>query len=193
MDESPVHRPESERKGISSMANALDKISVEFLLESKTGPRHIISLSPKDNILKAAKVLKDANVGIALVMQADKIVGIISERDIVRRWLNSKTFPKAMLVEEIMTKKVEFVTAFDNVRDCYLRFVTVGCRHLPVLDPMMQVMGVLSIRDVADYMVRELSKTSGSQTGGEAIKKLSMKTNLKKAKKSRSAKSRFIS
>ncbi len=146
------------------MSSGIDKISVEFLVESKTHPRRIVSVSPKDDVLGAAKVLKEANVGIALVMEGEKLVGVLSERDIVRRWVSNPKFPSSMLVQDIMTRKVEFVTALDNVRDCYLRFGAVGCRHLPVLDPMMQVMGVLSIRDVADYMVRELSKNPGPLT-----------------------------
>ena len=166
------------------MQSGIEKISVEFLVESKNQPRRIISVSPKDDVLSAAKVLKNANIGLALVMDGDKLVGVLSERDIVRRWINSPIFPKTMLVEDIMTKKVEFVTALDNVRDCYLRFNAIGCRHLPVLDPMMQVIGVLSIRDVADYMVRELSKNPVVLNARKPAKKITKKI----LKKSRSAK-----
>ncbi len=153
------------------MQKIIDKVSVEFLVDSKTHPRRIVSVSPKDDVMAAAKILKSANVGLALVMESDQLVGVLSERDIVRRWVNGTKFPGKMLVQDIMTKKVEYVTALDNVRDCYLRFAAAGCRHLPVLDPMKQVIGVLSIRDVADYLVRELSNYETPKIALKSVKK----------------------
>jgi signal-transduction protein with cAMP-binding, CBS, and nucleotidyltransferase domain len=137
----------------------MNKLSVEFLLEIHSETRNVISIAPTDTVLQATEVLKKNKVGLVLVFEDKKMVGVLSERDIVQRWVGSPIFPKDVEVKEIMTKDVECVTCFDTIWDCYLRFVARGCRHLPVLDPTNQVLGVLSLRNVADYIVNHLGET----------------------------------
>lgn len=134
----------------------MKKISVELLLESKTKPNDLVTISSNDSVMVAARMMKESNVGLIVVLDNGTLVGVISERDIVQRWVGQKDFPKEVKVQDIMTKDVEFVTAVDNVFDCYLRFVAKNCRHLPVLDATGAVMGILSLRDVAKYVVTEL-------------------------------------
>lgn len=137
----------------------MKKISVELLLEGKTKPHDLVTISADEGVMVAARMMRENNVGLIVVLEKGTLVGVISERDIVQRWVGQKDFPKEVKVKDIMTKDVEFVTAIDNVFDCYLRFVTKNCRHLPVLDATGAVMGILSLRDVAKYVVSELQST----------------------------------
>lgn len=134
----------------------MKKISVELLLEGKQRPNELVSVSPQENALYAAKMMKQHNVGLIVVIDKGALVGVVSERDIVHRWVAHKDFPNEVKINDIMTKEVEFVTAVDNVFDCYLRFVAKNCRHLPVLDATGAVMGILSLRDVARHIVGEM-------------------------------------
>ncbi|OQW46072.1 MAG: hypothetical protein A4S09_16695 [Proteobacteria bacterium SG_bin7] len=137
----------------------MKKISVELLLEGKAKPHDLVTISSGDSVMVAARMMRENNVGLIVVLEKGTLVGVISERDIVQRWVGQKDFPTEVKVKDIMTKDVEFVTAVDNVFDCYLRFVAKNCRHLPVLDATGAVMGILSLRDVAKYVVSELQNT----------------------------------
>ena len=132
----------------------MKKTSVEFLLENQSH-QPVVSLTPEDGVIQAAKTLKQHGIGLLLVISKGDMVGVLSERDIVQRWVGGPKFPQDIPISEIMTRNVEYVTAFDTVIDCYLRFVARGCRHLPVLDPMGNPIGVLSLRNVFDYVISE--------------------------------------
>ena len=136
----------------------MQKTSIDLLLDLKSRSKNIASVSSKDTALTAAKMLKKQNVGILVVIDKNKLVGVISERDIVQRWVATDKLTKELLVSEIMSKPVEVISADDTIFDCYLRFVARNCRHLPIVDPMGSVIGVLSLRDVAHYVVSQLSQ-----------------------------------
>ncbi len=142
---------------------SMEKMSVDLLLELKSHPRSVVSISPGESVATAARVLKERNVGLLVVLEGGNLVGVISERDIVHRWAFSDSPNPKAIVNDIMSKNVESVTTTDTVFDCYLRFVARNCRHLPVLDPMGTVIGVLSLRDVAKYVVGELTKLKAAQ------------------------------
>lgn len=133
--------------------------SIDLLLNLKRNSKKVASVSSSDTALKAAKLLKKLNIGLLVVIDDDRLVGVISERDIVQRWVASDQMEKPLLVSDIMSEPVEVVTADYNIFDCYLRFVARNCRHLPVVDPLGSVIGVLSLRDVAHYVVGQLSET----------------------------------
>ncbi len=136
----------------------MKKVTVELLLEEKARPTDLVMVGQDESVLHAAKLMRDHNVGLIVVIDKGVLVGVVSERDVVQRWVAGKTFPQEVKIKDIMTKDVEVVTAVDNVFDCYLRFVAKNCRHLPVVDAMGSVMGILSLRDVAKYVVSSLQQ-----------------------------------
>lgn len=143
----------------------MKKNSIEILLSSDSRARGIISVQPTDAVEQAAKLMTKHNVGLVLVLDGKKLVGVLSERDIVGKWVGGQRFPAPITVSEIMTRDVEVVTADDTVYDCYLRFIARKCRHLPVLDPFGEILGVLSMRDVTAYVVNELSELTENGDG----------------------------
>ena len=138
---------------------SMKKLTIEFLLDQNAKARNIIAVSRNDTAKAASQVLTSNNIGVVLVLENDRLVGVLSERDIVHRWVCGPKFPADVKVEDIMTKEVECVTTDDTVYDCYLRFAARKCRHLPILDPLQNVIGVLSMRDVSAYVVDRLSET----------------------------------
>lgn len=140
----------------------MKRLSVELMLELQS-PKELISVSPEDSVTQAAHIMNKAGVGLVVVQFNHDLVGVLSERDLLQRWICGKSFPQDVKVGEIMTKDVEVVTTNDTVQDCYLRFIARNCRHLPVLDPMGRVAGILSLRDVSKYMVNKLSEIEGAK------------------------------
>lgn len=135
----------------------MKRLSIELMLELQS-PKKLISVSPEDSVRVASKIMKDAGVGLVVVQHKEDLVGVLSERDVLHRWVCGPVFPNEVQVAEIMSKNVEVVSTNDTIRDCYYRFIARNCRHLPVIDPMGKIAGVLSLRDVSNYVVAKLTE-----------------------------------
>jgi len=127
---------------------------VKDILKTK-GPE-VFTISEEKTIEDALKVLINNNIGVLLVLNNDaKISGILSERDILREvYKNPQNFLSTK-VKEIMTKKVIFVEAKDNIE--YVESIMTGnhIRHVPVLDNKILV-GLISIGDIVKSMLTEV-------------------------------------
>lgn len=98
-------------------------------------------------VLQASELLETHNVGALAVMEAGEMIGILSERDIVRRAVARRKPPETTRVAEIMTPDPQTVgpeTSLVIAMDLMLRG---GFRHLPVIDDG-KIYGMLSMRDV---------------------------------------------
>ena len=123
------------------------------LLKSKTRG-DIFSVTPEATVLEALKVMAERNVGAALVMSGDKIDGILSERDIVRKVdLLGKTCAVTH-VREIMTEKVLYVAPNQSLEEVMALMTEKRVRHLPVLENE-SLLGVISIGDVLREVIHE--------------------------------------
>ena len=123
------------------------------LLRSKTRS-DIFSISPDATVLEALKVMAEQNVGAALVINGDKVEGILSERDIVRKVdLLGKTSATTR-VREIMTEKVLYIAPNQSLEECMTIMTEKRIRHLPVMDNE-RLLGVISIGDVLREVIHE--------------------------------------
>ncbi|MEX2455656.1 MAG: CBS domain-containing protein, partial [Balneolaceae bacterium] len=94
----------------------------------------------------------DLNIGALLVMENDRLIGIISERDYRNKVILKGRASKTTLVKEIMVDEVVCVQANDKVRLCMQLMSDNKFRHLPVLDND-KVVGVMSIGDVVKSII----------------------------------------
>lgn len=129
-------------------------MTVASMLKGKEA--NIFSLTPAHTIADAAALLAEKRIGAAIVVDGrNGLVGILSERDIVRGLANEGPDILARPVSELMTAKVETCTT-DETTDQLMRRMTDGrFRHLPVVDGGA-VIGVVSIGDVVKSRIREL-------------------------------------
>ena len=138
----------------------MTKQLVVHLLDMNAKTRAVTTVSPNDSVIQVSYLMKKHKIGLMVVLDGDRMVGVASERDIVQRWICGSNFPKDIPIKDIMTKGVEYVTTLDTMYDCYLRFVARNCRHLPVLDPTGRVIAVLSLCDVTSYVINQLTTNS---------------------------------
>src|ERR1700730_17278611 len=104
--------------------------------------------SVSTTVAEAATIMARGKVGSTLVMDGERLVGIFTERDIVRALSNSPHAPAAP-VGHWMTARPQRVSGSDPVEDALQRMVAGGFRHLPVVDEHDRVVGMLSMRDLA--------------------------------------------
>ncbi|HWH42762.1 MAG TPA: CBS domain-containing protein [Usitatibacter sp.] len=127
--------------------------TVAELLRTKPA-RNIVKVRPELSVLEAIKVLASEDIGAAVVMNGDRLVGIFSERDYTRKVILKGRSSDSTRVEEIMTPNVITVTPRTKTRDCMAIMTEKTIRHLPVVDDG-RVVGMVSIRDIVGDIIAD--------------------------------------
>ena len=102
-----------------------------------------------DNVRDAAKVMSEKNVGAVAVLDSDRLVGIFSERDLMKRVVAAGLDPARTQVGNVMTKDLVVGRPDDDINDALQKMHSIGCRHLPVVDGG-RILGMLSLRDLLE-------------------------------------------
>ncbi len=114
--------------------------------------RTIQNISPKESVYDCALKMNQLKIGALLVMENEQLVGIVSERDILRKVVTSGQDLKKVLVETIMTKENKLVTVLPTttVREAMHIVTEKRIRHLPVLENG-KLVGLISIGDLTRW------------------------------------------
>jgi CBS domain-containing protein len=133
--------------------------------------RVILSLTAQANVWEAACAMTRANSSSVLVMEPpDKLLGIVTERDLTTRVLARALDPKQTTLAQIMTPNPLCVSPQTKVSDAVLMMIERGFRHLPIIGPDRKVMGVFSVRDALPREVdAALSQTEFNEQVNDAL------------------------
>jgi len=112
------------------------------------------SIDPDETVLDALKAMADKRVGALLVMQNDKLVGIISERDYARKVALEGKTSRGSKVRDIMSHKVLCARPEQTVQECMAMMSDKRARHLPIVDHKT-IVGVVSIGDLVKSIIAE--------------------------------------
>ena len=126
--------------------------TVRHLLESKAP--EVFAIGPDQPVLDAIKLMADKRIGAVLVMQAGRMVGILSERDYARKIVLQGRSSATTPVRDIMTTDVISVGLADTADHCMQLVTNRRIRHLPVLDGEA-VLGVVSIGDLVKAVIED--------------------------------------
>lgn len=122
---------------------------ISALLDRKG--RSVYSVSPTMTVCEAVTEMNRQRVGSVLVLDDGKLVGIFTERDVLRRVVGAGVDPRRTLVSEVMTSGVISITPESTVEETMVLFTEKRCRHLPVLEHG-QLVGTISIGDITRWM-----------------------------------------
>jgi CBS domain-containing protein len=142
-------------------------INVRDLIRQKGS--QVFAVKPDASVLEALKLMASKNTGAVMVMNGDKVAGILSERDCVRKLeLAGKTATNTK-VSEIMTSNVLYVEASQSLEECMAIMIDKNIRHLPVYEDG-KLLGLISVRDVlkevVDYQQFMISQLEHYISGG---------------------------
>ena len=126
--------------------------SVQDILNTKGSD--VWSVKPDDIIYDAIKLMADKGIGALLVMEEDKLVGIVTERDYARKVVLEGKSSREASIREVMTTKVLCVTPERTIDECMALMTDKRIRHLPVVEHK-QVVGFLSIGDLVKAVISE--------------------------------------
>ncbi len=125
--------------------------TVNWMLQRKPS-QSVWSITPQASIAQAVNLLAEKNIGALLVLEEGQVVGIISERDIVRALFLSDRVSPQTPVGEIMTRKVLYVRPEQTIDECMALMTDKRLRHLPVIEHD-RLIGLISIGDVVKYSI----------------------------------------
>jgi CBS domain-containing protein len=108
--------------------------------------REVLSVAPEDTIGEAAQRMADANVGSSVVLEHGRLIGILTERDLLRA-MAQRVHPSEARVREWMTAEPVAVSESTTADEASRLMVENGFRHLPVVDGD-RTLGIVSLRDV---------------------------------------------
>lgn len=115
--------------------------------------------SPDDTYADVAALLHDHGISSVVVMNGDRLAGIVTERDLVNLVAEGGD-PKTTKVADRMTTEVDTVDPKTDIADAAEHMARLRIRHLPVVEGQ-GVVGIISIRDLTNWAVHEL--TSGHE------------------------------
>lgn len=128
--------------------------TVRQLLQDKG--HEVVSIEPDKSVYDAMQLMAARNIGALLVLEAGKLIGIITERDYSRKayMLDKHKSVRDVPVKEIMTSQVAYVDPNYTAEDCMALVTEMRIRHLPVLEND-RVIGIVSIGDLVKDVISD--------------------------------------
>ena len=112
----------------------------------------VYSIAPGATVFEAIEMMDAKNVGALLVLEGEKVVGIISERDYTRKVALKGKSSRQTPVKEILSSSVITASPAHTIEDCMRLMTENRVRHLPILDSD-KVAGIVSIGDLVNWII----------------------------------------
>lgn len=129
-------------------------------LISEIMTRDVMTVSPQDSIRRAAQLMDELNVGAIPVCDGDRLIGMVTDRDITVRATSAGEPPEQTMVRDVMSVGVKTCFEDQPVDDVMGQMRDVQIRRLPVLDHETQsLIGIVSLGDVATKHSAEVDRT----------------------------------
>ena len=135
-------------------------MTISIILASKG--REVVTIAPSASLASAVGLLVEKRIGAVLILGADRrVVGILSERDVVRALAERGAGALEEPVSQTMTRKVSTCNENESVFNIMERMTDERSRHVPVVD-QGKLIGIVSIGDVVKHRLQEMERDSAA-------------------------------
>jgi CBS domain-containing protein len=117
--------------------------------------------APDDTIQTAAKLMADSNAGALPVGENDRLVGMVTDRDIAVRAVAQGKAPDRCRVREVMSQKILYVFEDDTAEDAARQMRELEVRRLPVMNRQKRLVGIVSLTDLGNEPAHGASRPIG--------------------------------
>jgi len=117
------------------------------------------SIGPGATVLDAATVMNEHKIGSLLVMDEGRLIGIITERDMLQRVLVTRRDPASLTVGEVMTTELVCCQPHTTLDEARGVLKNRRIRHLPVIDQEERLLGMISIGDLNAHQANDQERT----------------------------------
>ena len=114
-------------------------------------------VQPDASLTAIAKIMKTEDIGAVPVGENDKLVGMVTDRDIICRGLGNGKTPEKLTAKDVMTKGITYCRENEEVDDAIRIMESKQIRRLPVIDIDKRMVGMLSIGDISHSLPQEMS------------------------------------
>lgn len=111
--------------------------------------RGVRTMAPNDTVVQAAQAMDELNVGVIPVCDGDKLVGMVTDRDIVVRGVAQEYEPKSTRLADVMSSHVRCVKESDDVDQVLSEMAEKQIRRMPVVDDNQRLVGIVTLGDIA--------------------------------------------
>jgi CBS domain-containing protein len=131
-------------------------MTVKAILTNKGS--NILTIEPTADVAAAARILAERRIGALVVTGPERrVIGIVSERDLVRVLAERGPAALDLALTEVMTRKVATCSPADTISSIMERMTDGKFRHVPVVE-QGRLVGIVSIGDVVKYRLREMEQ-----------------------------------
>ncbi len=131
-------------------------INIRDILKEKG--HHVFSVTPDTSVYESLEKMSSRNIGSVLVMEDEKLLGIFTERDYLKKVVLFGRSSKTTTVREIMTTNLVCVSPADSVDNTMAIMTKMHCRHLPVIDEG-KLVGLVSMGDIVKKKISDMDAT----------------------------------
>lgn len=127
--------------------------------------KNVVVVAPETLLHEVARKMQQSDCGSILVGEDDRLVGMITDRDLALRCVAESHDPVQTNAEQVMTKQVLYCRDSDEMEDVVLNMTENKVRRLPVLDKEKRLVGIISLGDIAVHSTDEHHRICGKALG----------------------------
>jgi CBS domain-containing protein len=120
---------------------------------------HVSTISPDATVLEGARLMNEHRIGSLVVIEDGQVVGMFTERDVLRRVVGEQRDPAQTRVDEVMTTEVVCCTPETTIAEARGAMKNRRVRHLPLVDDERRLQGLISIGDLNAYETSDHEQT----------------------------------
>ena len=135
----------------------------------------VVTIDADATVMKAVKLMNENEIGCLIVMRRGRAVGIITERDLMKRVIAKSKNPKKTQVREIMTKPLIAGQPDMDLEEATKLMFKMKIKKLPVVESEGKLLGLITLTDVARFqpqMIRILKKLSARTLAPKRMQKV---------------------
>jgi CBS domain-containing protein len=130
----------------------------DAMLVSDVMVKDVKTIGPEVSVQEAAKIMTENHIGSLVVVKDDEALGIITERDILMKVVAMGLRSSEVLVEDIMTKKLKYITEDKSIDEAADMMVKYRIKKLPVVDKKGNLVGIITTSDLIAFEKKFVEK-----------------------------------
>ena len=115
----------------------------------KESNRDVYTVYADNTVQETVLYMTERNIGAVTIIDGERVVGLFSERDLMRRVIAEGRYPKSVSVRDVMTTDLTIATPEDSCEEGISKMRKAKCRHIPVLEDA-KFLGLVSLRDLLE-------------------------------------------
>jgi CBS domain-containing protein len=122
--------------------------------------RHVVTVRRHEDLATAAWMMRERNVGCLVVVEpagaigGERVVGLLTDRDIVTHVVASNADPHGMIVDDVMTRHPVMASSTASIDEALHRMRAAGVRRVPLVDDRGRLAGIVALDDIFDYLAQ---------------------------------------